>query len=523
MALPDAEAALRQAVALNKRNPDAHVALADVLAEDGRAVEAERSYRAALALNRRHAPAALGLANLLLWLKRPAEAAQVTFPIVAAAHVPAQALDLHTRALVGAGRLEEALIFSRRAAAAGVPHAYAGSGQLATDLGRFDEAAAEFRKALARDPGDERVRRGLARALFAGSPGIAGALAAVDEGLQRQWTPTLAAFKASLLNQSFRPGEALVVLQDAVTRRPNDPGLQAAAATAAALDRRPELALDHAGQAFRLAPGQDDIAVLLAETWLGVGQADRALDLLEPLRRKAPLDQKRIALCATAYRLKGDPRGQALYDYDRFVHVYAIAAPKGWPTLEGFLTDLARRLNAILDGQGPTLDQSVRGGAQTNVNLVGSKDPLIRTLFSALEAPIADYIAALGRSEDALAAPLQARNQGGFAFGGAWSVRLRPGAGHHINHIHPQGWLSSAFYVQLPGAVRAGAGQEGWLQFGEPAVPTRPHLPAEHRIRPEPGRLALFPSYMWHGTTPFGGTEPRLTFAFDVVPAERAE
>jgi hypothetical protein len=29
----------------------------------------------------------------------------------------------------------------------------------------------------------------------------------------------------------------------------------------------------------------------------------------------------------------------------------------------------------------------------------------------------------------------------------------------------------------------------------------------------------LFPSYMWHGTVPFGGDTTRLTIAFDIVPA----
>jgi hypothetical protein len=43
-------------------------------------------------------------------------------------------------------------------------------------------------------------------------------------------------------------------------------------------------------------------------------------------------------------------------------------------------------------------------------------------------------------------------------------------------------------------------------------------LQAEHWVQPKPGLLALFPSYMWHGTEPFGGTEPRLTIAFDLVP-----
>jgi hypothetical protein len=39
-------------------------------------------------------------------------------------------------------------------------------------------------------------------------------------------------------------------------------------------------------------------------------------------------------------------------------------------------------------------------------------------------------------------------------------------------------------------------------------------------VRPEPGLLALFPAYLWHGTVPFSGDpdDTRLTIAFDVVP-----
>ena len=41
-------------------------------------------------------------------------------------------------------------------------------------------------------------------------------------------------------------------------------------------------------------------------------------------------------------------------------------------------------------------------------------------------------------------------------------------------------------------------------------------LPPTKLIEPKPGRLALFPSWMWHGTRPFGQGE-RLTVAFDVA------
>jgi ectoine hydroxylase-related dioxygenase (phytanoyl-CoA dioxygenase family) len=45
-------------------------------------------------------------------------------------------------------------------------------------------------------------------------------------------------------------------------------------------------------------------------------------------------------------------------------------------------------------------------------------------------------------------------------------------------------------------------------------------MPPQHFVRPEPGKLVLFPSYMWHGTVPFTTPESRLTVAFDLLPGE---
>ncbi len=101
-------------------------------------------------------------------------------------------------------------------------------------------------------------------------------------------------------------------------------------------------------------------------------------------------------------------------------------------------------------------------------------------------------------------------------FAGSWSVRLS-GQGHHANHVHPQGWLSSALYVALPAEAERGAGQAGWLTLGEPQAALGVELPPARTIEPRPGRLVLFPSIMWHGTLPFAAGE-RLTTAFDVAP-----
>ena len=95
---------------------------------------------------------------------------------------------------------------------------------------------------------------------------------------------------------------------------------------------------------------------------------------------------------------------------------------------------------------------------------------------------------------------------------GSWSVRLT-GGGYHVSHYHPAGALSSACYFVVPEPQMP---MEGWLELGGPPagldVPIEPLV----RIEPAPGRIALFPSYLFHGTRPFAAGE-RLTVAFDVA------
>jgi len=178
-----------------------------------------------------------------------------------------------------------------------------------------------------------------------------------------------------------------------------------------------------------------------------------------------------------------------------------------------FNAAFARELTAMHRAVRHPLEQSLRGGSQTERNLPRD-NPVIAAFFAMLDAPIRTYIAAL-RGADRTH-PLDRRKSAGYRISGSWSVQLHAG-GYHINHVHPRGWLSSAYYVTLPDVSDADT-RAGWLKFGEPGIPM-PGCPAEHFVRPEAGTLVLFPSYMWHGTVPFAQGGPRMTAAFDVIPA----
>ena len=96
-------------------------------------------------------------------------------------------------------------------------------------------------------------------------------------------------------------------------------------------------------------------------------------------------------------------------------------------------------------------------------------------------------------------------------------VRLTEG-GYHTAHFHPNGILSSACYIAVPEETVADASDKaGWLGLGRPPPELGVDLEPLASFEPRPGRLVLFPSFLFHGTRRVTGGE-RLTVAFDLVP-----
>jgi hypothetical protein len=248
----------------------------------------------------------------------------------------------------------------------------------------------------------------------------------------------------------------------------------------------------------QLASGEAAGLLATAEEWLGHDE----------------FNQLAIAYRATALRMLGDPRGDAFRDYETLVRSFDIDLPDQWPGMAVFLSDLSAALAPMHSFEAYPLGQSIRGGSQTMEPLLQSMDPAIRGFFEAIDGPIHRYMAGLGTGGD----PLRVRNRDAYAIKGSWSVWLKPG-GFHVDHVHPQGWISSACYIQTPRVSEDAEHKEGWIRFGQPPLQPPGGLSAEYFVQPRPGRLVLFPAWMWHGTVPFTSDERRLTVAFDALPA----
>jgi tetratricopeptide (TPR) repeat protein len=162
-------------------------------------------------------------------------------------------------------------------------------------------------------------------------------------------------------------------------------------------------------------------------------------------------------------------------------------------------------------------EQSVRGGTQTDRQLFFHPDPAIQSVRAKIMASVAAYIAELP-SCDASHPLLGPARDTSLLVEGSWSVRLKS-SGFHSSHIHPKGWISSAFYIAIPDQAEMGQDRSGWLSLGAPPAELDLGLASYGEVEPKPGRLVLFPSSLWHSTRAFAAGE-RLTIAFDIkLPA----
>jgi len=369
------------------------------------------------------------------------------------------------------------------------------------------------------EEGAERLRHGLERAPLwvAGHEQLAQLLSTLGranestQSLERAIArlPREPALREALLNLELRSGhyERLGELVDetraAGVELPDLAIYEAIFAAEHDNGARPEVLFGPASRQF-----DEMLDIWRVRHLLRVDEPEAALPILDRQlsgRRSAEL----WAYAATVWRMTGDPRGQWLAEQEGMVQI--IELNDALPPLD----ELGGLLRTLHHARGEYLDQSVRGGTQTDGPLFRRIDPLIRQVRTAAASAVEGYVRKLPPTDPGH--PLLGRRRDRTVrFSGSWSVRLHSG-GKHSNHVHPQGWISSALYISLPPYHEGEREDAGWFTIGDPDERLGLTIGPSRTIQPLPGRLVLFPSYLWHGTVPFQEGE-RLTIAFDVRP-----
>ncbi|MDQ3471460.1 MAG: 2OG-Fe(II) oxygenase family protein [Pseudomonadota bacterium] len=217
------------------------------------------------------------------------------------------------------------------------------------------------------------------------------------------------------------------------------------------------------------------------------------------------------ALRDIAWRLTGDRRHDWLHGPPELV------APVELELDEARLAAIVAFLDGLHDRSPTPVGQSVRDGTQTRGGLFDRHEPEVRWIEESFRHAVDTYRAALPPEDPAH--PLLRHRNAEWRFAGSWSIRVFSG-GRHTEHIHAQGLVSSAAYFAVPAGETDGDPKAGWLELGRSPPDLRLDLPALLSVEPRPGRCALFPSTLYHGTRPFSAGK-RIAVATDVHLSSR--
>lgn len=425
------------------------------------------------------------------------------------------------------------------------------AGARAFSAGLMPLAAALIERAHRADPGHRRALHHLAvlrdaqRRPTEARDLIARALEVPGAGIAER-----AAF-AAIWSKATEPADLSRALAEALRVLDGDPrhvgARDCAAIVLGKLGRRDE-AIAMAREAVRVAPRHADARFTLARLLEEDGALDEAAAVLAA--PEAPVDLRLARLSGTVRLRRGDAHAAA----DEFARALALApddqsaiaqrglalAAAGAPAAARDWLGAGRFIARVrLDVPVPFVDAAAfnaalahdirhhsrlrfepvglaaKGGYLTE-DLLADRTPAILGFERSLRAAIDGYIAAL--PDDPHHPFLRAVPRGAYALN-LWATRVAA-QGVIDTHIHEESWLSGAYYVELPPAVRDDD-TAGWIEFGRPHRGL-PEPPADdiQCLRPEVGSLLLFPSYLYHRTLPYAGSGERISISFDLAPLD---
>lgn len=412
------------------------------------------------------------------------------------------------------------------------------AGDVSGSLPRLDEAiAAEPQRADLRF-----LRASVLLALQRPAP----ALADLDQLLAVDPAADPARFQRALTLAGLeRLGEALEDFLELSRRRPEKVESWANAGMILLRMERYAEAIPHLRRAAQMSPANMQLRRSLANALSGDGVLAEAMPLFESVVRATPRDPAALTDYAMALMSAGRPRdahAQLLAalrvdptDQTALAGLYLSGNELGMGELVDQLMDYPRLLSPMPRPEGIALDrEALREAVLAHPGLVwqpagrstwqGRQSPMLDLSpgspfadFGAMVRHVVDERLAAVRADPALRGhpwtrtlPTRWRLQ-------AWCTVLESG-GRQTPHIHPAGRLSGVYYLDTGDAPGPGAGT---LTFGHaPDSVAMSAAPRQFALPPREDWICCFPSYFFHHTEPFQGTtRPRISLAFDVMPA----
>lgn len=388
-------------------------------------------------------------------------------------------------------------------------------GALLQHRGHVQTAITFYEQALELEPDDLQLHCNLAKAL-ADSGQIEDALAQCEKTIEfSRGHPLALATQGAVLADAARYSDARNVLAEATQQNPYDDMALVNLALCCYEMGDTVAASSALRQAVAANPLNARAVADLANCLTALDDVKGALQLCAEFLQQQPGERLVVAAQALALLNAGQAgTADALTNFAGLIKVIDLPCPAGFDNIEAFNDALAKILRSDSSLLKDPVSKSTYGGAQTgelDLHTPGVLAEFGTAVNRAVAAATAEWLA-----EGLQSHPLMTPATQHWSLR-AWGTVLRAG-GRQTPHMHPLGWISGVYYVQLPTDMNSNAPEAGWLEFGRP--PERffgREKPAVRRYQPAAGRLILFPAWFWHQTIPFAAAGERISIAFDVM------
>jgi tetratricopeptide (TPR) repeat protein len=369
------------------------------------------------------------------------------------------------------------------------------------------QALALLESALAADPANPRLRLKLAD-LHLDRFDFAAAVKVLEPALSDERVATRLARSCNALGRFAEAFEAI-----AAESRPQHERAVALLGLGREAEAEAELRALLAEQ-----PGHRHACWRLARLLRKAGRDAELLEMCEALAARGVRHAQLFSDWGAALALAGrtEEARALLFDPSRVAEM-TLPVPQGFDDLDAFNRALAEELlaNPHAVSEFPP-EEANRGSTRVHALFAGRRPELVRALIGSLQSLIDAWTPSPATGADPWLEALPR-----IAHLKAWGL-IQRGGEHEAWHIHRGGWASGVYYVRIPREVAEAKDGRGAIEYGPPPslAEALPELVPPRRFRPREGHLLLAPSHYAHRTIPPQTDEPRVSFAFDVVPCD---
>lgn len=247
--------------------------------------------------------------------------------------------------------------------------------------------------------------------------------------------------------------------------------------------------------------------LFICRNYLETGAYKEAKTICSSILAKARHHTEALAWWGVCLRLTGDAKEQQLNNYEQLIGSYQLLDKN---TDANFYKALVDELSKKHRAHEPVRDNPIVNGTQTLGHLFKkTQTPCLLELEKRIRKRTEEYLQFMSGKSDYTCWPDKEQ----YEMSSACSIKLNSG-GYQESHIRPDSQLTGIFCVAQNYTNAAQLSPPGQIVLGKPPLNNAQQFEVQKRLKPETGRLYIFPSYLWQAISalPDGGQQIIISF-----------